>query len=142
MSSSLLFRKAFCSWLCPVGTLSEFLGKLGKQISKKNLKVPKPLVYILQSIKYILLVLIIKVIIFDMPTTSTIDFLNSPYNKVADIKMMLFFLNISDLAIKVLLILTLLSLLFQNFWCRFLCPYGALIGLGSLFQITKIKRKW
>ena len=28
---SLLLKKAFCSWLCPVGTLSESLWMLGKQ---------------------------------------------------------------------------------------------------------------
>lgn len=28
---SLLLKKAFCSWLCPVGTLSELLGNLGKK---------------------------------------------------------------------------------------------------------------
>lgn len=68
------------------------------------------------------------------------DFLNSPYNKVADVKMMLFFLDLSAVAIKVLLVLTLLGIFIQNFWCRYLCPYGAMIGLGSLFRITKIKR--
>ena len=28
LAISFLFRKAFCSWLCPVGTVSEYLGKL------------------------------------------------------------------------------------------------------------------
>ncbi len=28
VAMSLLLKKAFCSWLCPVGTLSEYLGKL------------------------------------------------------------------------------------------------------------------
>ena len=30
MLMSLLLKKAFCSWLCPVGTFSEFLWKLGR----------------------------------------------------------------------------------------------------------------
>lgn len=28
---SLLLKKAFCSWLCPVGTLSELIGDLGNK---------------------------------------------------------------------------------------------------------------
>jgi polyferredoxin len=28
--SSLLLKKTFCSWLCPVGTISEYLWKLGR----------------------------------------------------------------------------------------------------------------
>jgi polyferredoxin len=54
--------------------------------------------------------------------------------------MMLFFLELGGFSLKVILVLFILSLLFKNFWCRFLCPYGALIGLGSLLGITKIKR--
>jgi polyferredoxin len=28
----------------------------------------------------------------------------------------------------------------QSFWCRYLCPYGALLGLSSLFSPTRIQR--
>ncbi|WP_017754207.1 4Fe-4S binding protein [Calidifontibacillus oryziterrae] len=138
--SSILFRKAFCGWLCPVGTMSEFLGKIGKNLFKKQFEPPKWLSVILSSLKYLLLIAFAKVIIFDMPIIASIDFINSPYNKIADIKMMLFFLEISAFSLKVIVILMLLSLFIKNFWCRFLCPYGALIGLGSLFQLSKIKR--
>ena len=31
LAISFLFRKAFCSWLCPVGTISEYLWKLGEE---------------------------------------------------------------------------------------------------------------
>jgi ferredoxin len=33
-----------------------------------------------------------------------------------------------------------LSLLFKNFWCRYLCPYGALVGLLSYLSPMKITR--
>lgn len=138
--SGVFFRKAFCSWLCPVGTASEFLGIFGQKIFKKKINPPKWLRVILYSLKYLLLFVFIKVVIFDMSIPDSADFLNSQYNKVADVKMMLFFLDLSAVAIKVLLILALLSLFIQNFWCRYLCPYGALIGIASLFRITKINR--
>src|SRR6185437_6911927 len=32
------------------------------------------------------------------------------------------------------------SMLIQNFWCRYLCPYGALMGLTSLLSPVKIRR--
>ena len=38
---STLLKKAFCSWLCPVGTLSENLWKLGRRLFKENLHLPK-----------------------------------------------------------------------------------------------------
>ena len=138
--SSFLFRKAFCGWLCPVGTVSEFLGMFGQKIMKKKINPPKWARWILYSIKYAILFIFLKAVIFDLSLPDSSDFLNSPYNKVADVKLMLFFLNLSAIGIKVLLVLALLGIFIQNFWCRYLCPYGALIGLGSLFRITKIKR--
>jgi polyferredoxin len=52
---SLLLRKAFCSWLCPVGTLSEMLWKLGRDVFRKNWKLPRWLDIPLRSLKYVLL---------------------------------------------------------------------------------------
>jgi len=31
---SLMLKKSFCSWLCPVGTLSEYLGRIGHRLFK------------------------------------------------------------------------------------------------------------
>ena len=36
--------------------------------------------------------------------------------------------------------LVVLSVLVQNFWCRFLCPYGALMGIVSAISLAKIRR--
>jgi len=33
---SILFGPVFCSWLCPLGSLQEWLGKLGSRIFKKR----------------------------------------------------------------------------------------------------------
>jgi hypothetical protein len=38
---SLLLKKAFCVWLCPVGTLSEVLWKLGRRVFGRNLRLPR-----------------------------------------------------------------------------------------------------
>src|ERR1700757_3120922 len=36
LTMSVLLKKAFCSWLCPVGTLSENLHKLGRKFFGRN----------------------------------------------------------------------------------------------------------
>jgi ferredoxin len=36
--------------------------------------------------------------------------------------------------------LVIASVLVQNFWCRYLCPYGALLGLTSLLSPLRIRR--
>ena len=137
---SLVFGKAFCSWLCPVGFLSELIGDFGKKIFKKDLKLPKFLDYPLRSLKYLLLGFLVYSVFFLMSVTAVQAFLDSPYNLVSDIKMYYFFADISRTALLILAALFLLSIPIRNFWCRFLCPYGALLGITSLLSPNKIKR--
>lgn len=140
VASGFLFRKSFCGWMCPVGTLSEWVGKLGNKVLKKQVEPPKWLIWLLTPLKYVLLLFFAKMVIFNMPVNAAKEFLNSPYNKISDVKMLLFFLEIGTFALTVIFILFILSLFIKNFWCRFLCPYGALIGIGGLFGITRITR--
>ena len=143
---SLVFGKSFCSWLCPVGYISELIGDFGekllKKIFKKNIKtkLPKWLDYPLRSIKYLLLAFLFFSVFFLMTTVAVKAFLDSPYNQVADLKMYYFFADLSQIALIILSVLFILSIFIRNFWCRFLCPYGALLGLISFLSPHKIKR--
>lgn len=137
---SLVFGKSFCSWLCPVGFLSELIGDFGKKIFKKNVKLPKVLDYPLRSLKYLMLGFLFYSVFFLMSTTALQAFLDSSYNLVADIKMYYFFADISRFSLIVIGILFLLSIVLRGFWCRYLCPYGALLGFASLLSPNKIKR--
>ncbi|WP_277058815.1 4Fe-4S binding protein [Trichlorobacter lovleyi] len=137
---SLLAKKSFCSWICPVGTLSEALYKLGARLLGRNFKVWRPLDLLLQGIKYLLLFFFIKIILLDMPAFAVAAFLDTPYWAVSDAKMLRFFTQISATTVTVLTVLTLLSLIYRNVWCRYLCPYGALLGILSLLSPFKIRR--
>ena len=136
---SLLLKKAFGSWLCPVGTLSEYLWKIGRRIFGRNLTPPRWLDATLRSLKYVLLAFFIGVIAW-MSADALAGFMMTPYGLIADVKMLDFFRTLTVTGIIVLGILAGLSLLIQNFWCRYLCPYGALMGLVSLLSPTKIRR--
>ncbi len=137
---SLLFGKSFCSWLCPVGFLSEVLGDLGQKLFGRTLHVPRWLDWPLRSLKYLLLGFFVYSIFFLMNEFALRQFLDSPYNLVADVKMYYFFAEISRTALIVIGALLLLSVVIRNFWCRYLCPYGALLGITSLLSPFKIKR--
>ncbi len=139
MLMSLLLKKAFCSWLCPVGTLSEHLWKLGKRVFGRNLHTPKWLDLPLRGLKYLLLGFFVF-LIGSMSAEAIHDFMSTPYGLVADVKMLNFFRDIGQTAAIVIGLLVLLSMLIQNFWCRYLCPYGALLGIASLLSPVKIRR--
>lgn len=137
---SLLFGKAFCSWLCPVGLISETLGDLGEKLLGRRLKMPAWLDWPLRMLKYLLLAFFVYSIFFLMGELALRRFLDTPYNLMADVKMYAFFADISRLSLIVIAALMLLSIPIRNFWCRYLCPYGALLGLVGLISPNKIKR--
>lgn len=134
-----LLRKSFCSWLCPVGTLSEYLWKLGRRTFRRNFSLPRWADIPLRGLKYLLLSFFVYVIA-KMDAEAIAGFLASPYGVIADVKMLNFFRFMGETAAIVVLLLVVLSVFVQNFWCRYLCPYGALMGLTSLFSPAKIRR--
>ncbi len=137
---SLVFGKAFCSWLCPVGFLSELIGDFGEKIFKGKIKIPKWLDYPLRSLKYLMLGFLFYAVFALMDIIAVRAFLESSYNQVADLKMYYFFADISRTSLIILASLFILSIIIRNFWCRYLCPYGALLGLVSFLSPNKIKR--
>lgn len=144
LSISFVFGKSFCSWVCPIGFISESLGDFGEKIQKKlfkkRIQMPKFLDYPLRSLKYLLLGFFVNAIFISMTAAALKYFLDSPYNIISDVKMYYFFANISQFSLIVIAVIMLLSVVFRNFWCRYLCPYGALLGIFSLLSPLKIKR--
>lgn len=138
--TALFLKRGFCSWVCPFGLLNDYLSKIHIWIFDKPKRVWTWLDYPLRSLKYLLLIFFAWAIWVQMDVPSIKAFLYSPYNKVADIKMLKFFVDATPLTIKVLNGLVLLSVLFRNFWCRYLCPYGALLGALSWLSPWKIRR--
>ena len=140
LAASLIFRKAFCGWLCPVGTVSESLWRLGRKIFKGNFRLPRWFDIPLRGIKYLLLGLFLYVVAV-MAVPAIREFLESPYGMVDDVKMLNLFRNLSMAGAGILLLLAAGSLIVQNFWCRYFCPYGALMGLASLASPFRIRRE-
>lgn len=137
---SLFLKRAFCSWICPVSTITELLWKAGHRIFGRNFKVWLWLDWLLRPVKYLALLFFVFSILLLMAPDSVASFINSDYNKVADIKMLDFFLHLSGTPLVVISGLLVLSLFLRNPFCRFLCPYGALLGVLSRFSPVKVER--
>jgi len=138
--TALLLKRGFCSWVCPVFPLSEGLWRLGRRIFGRTFAPPFWLDLPLRALKYLLLGFFAWQILWMMPLPGLRAFLAAPYHKIADIRLLQFFLHPSTLFLVILGGLAILCLFVQMAWCRYLCPYGALLGLLSLFSLSKIGR--
>jgi polyferredoxin len=137
---SLLLRRSFCSWICPVAVISESAWKGGFRLMRRNLRLPVWLDFILRGIKYLLLVLFVYFIAIAMSLDDLFIFIQSDYHKIADVRLLNFFLHISPLVMGIMLVLVALSVVLQNPFCRYLCPYGALLGLVATLSPLRVTR--
>ena len=136
---SLIARKAFCSWLCPIGTVSEWLWEGGREMVGRNFQAPRWLDLPLRSLKYLLLGFF-GYAVAAMTAPELHGFITSPYGLVADVKMLNFFRRIGTTGAVVIAGLVVGSVFVKNLWCRYLCPYGALVGLVSRFSPARVRR--
>jgi polyferredoxin len=139
-SVSLLLKRGFCSWVCPFGLFSDCLERVHRRLFGRRLSLPRVVDYPLRSLKYLLLLFFLWAIFVRMDVGQLARFIDSPYHRVADVKMLKFFTEPSHTTIVVLAVLTGLSFVIPFFWCRYLCPYGALLGALSVFSPFKVRR--
>lgn len=132
---SILFGPVFCGWVCPLGTIQEWVGKAGKKVFKKryNTFVPKTIDRYLRYLRYGVLLWVVFV-------TARSGYLMfeqvDPYNALFT-----FWSNEVEIPALVILSITLiLSLFVERPWCKYACPYGALLGLTNKFRLFKLKR--
>ena len=132
---AILFGPVFCGWVCPLGTVQEWVAKWGKKLFKRryNHFVPTKLDKVLRYARYLVLAWVVYV----TATSSALIFADyDPY-------FALFNFWSSEVAIGGLVILGLtlvLSLFVERPWCKYACPYGAVLGITNLFRVFKIKR--
>jgi polyferredoxin len=132
---AILFGPVFCGWVCPLGSIQEWFGGLGRKIFKRryNKFVPAKLDKILRYTRY----LVLAWVLYMTAVTGTLIFSDyDPY-------FALFNFWTSEVAVWGLVILGLtlgLSLLVERPWCKYACPYGAVLGLSNLFRAFKLRR--
>ena len=114
LGTAVLLRKSFCSWICPVGLLSELLARLGRKLFGRNFRVYRWIDIPLRSLKYLILAFF-AYHIFTMGAIPLRVFLESSYNRVADVKMGLFFLRLGGVGLGVMVGLTIASIFVQGF---------------------------
>jgi polyferredoxin len=137
---TLLVGRVWCGWFCPLGAILELFGRRGRKIPWQRLR----------ELKYVILFTILVMAAFGSlaflyfePITILVRGLTAGLKPVleyfqADKKKEFAWPGIAWWAIATpFVIVLLLNLVERRFWCRYLCPLGALIGLGSKFSWVK-----
>jgi len=133
---AVLFGPVICGWICPFGSLQEWLGSLGRKLLKKkyNNMLPKKLDAALRYLRYAVLIWVSYMTIMS----------GKLFFQDYDPYWVLFNFWTGEIAVAgtiVLLATILLSLAVERPFCKYACPYGAFQGIFNLFRIFGIKRK-
>jgi polyferredoxin len=134
---AILFGPVFCGWVCPLGTVQEWFAALGRKLFGKkryNHFIPARIDRVLRYLRY----LVLAWVVYMTATSGTLVFANiDPYYA-------LFNFWTSEVAVGGLIVLgvTLLASLFvERPWCKYACPYGAVLGLFNLVRVFGIRRQ-
>ena len=132
---TLIFGPVFCGWICPFGTVQEYIGKIGRKLfpQRYNRFLIPQVDRWLRYIRYFVLLLVIIITAREL----TLVFLNiDPYfalfNFWSD--------EVTLSALMMLGVMLALSLFVERPWCKYLCPLGALLGIFNLFRIIPLRR--
>lgn len=127
--TTLIWGRVFCSSLCPFGALQDFLTR----IVPKRWQRPMPQTIHDKAIylKYAFLAVIMLMAIF-YGGVSVFQYFE-PFGT-------LFFYSTSIVLWSILALILIASAVVKRFYCRYLCPLGAALGVLSLVSLSRIKR--
>lgn len=127
--TTLIWGRVFCSTLCPFGAVQDLLSKFVPRRWQKTM--PARIHLKALYLKYLFLALIVVMAIVQGGVSIFQYF--EPFGT-------LFFYSTSVVLWTILLLILLASAVVKRFYCRYVCPLGAALGVLSLFSLSRIKR--
>ncbi|TLM98374.1 MAG: 4Fe-4S binding protein [Actinobacteria bacterium] len=138
LALSLFFKRGFCGWICPVGTIWEAFAALGRRLmGGRNIRVPRWLDLIGRGFRYLLAAMFMFALL-TVPLQAAVEFRSLPYMYVADLKIL--HLMADPIWLVVAALAAALSVLFGPVWCRYLCPLGGLYSAVGVASPCTIER--
>jgi len=154
---TIIFGRFFCSFVCPFGSIHHFVGYLGSRKKTAAQKIKQNSYRKAQVIKYVILIIFLSMAAFPTLAGSLQTGLLDPIPLVTR-SFNLVLLPIADSSLNlvsveqrfyegawiifiIFLSAVLLNLVIPRFYCRFICPLGALFGIISRFAVWRIGKK-
>lgn len=131
----------FCGFLCSFGAMGDLLWFIGRKLKIPRIKISEKNDRIFKMLKYILLVSIVVCIwtlgLFTVNSTSNPWTIFGMY---ASVKGWPAIQNLFSIGGLLLLMILIGSLFIERFFCRYLCPLGAIFTLISRNRLFHIKK--
>jgi Fe-S-cluster-containing hydrogenase component 2 len=135
---AILFRKSFCGLICPFGAIQEFFGVIGQKIFKRRLSMPSHIDKPLRYLKYIILVV---TVFWGWKTAGLWMAPFDPWAAYGHLSEGLERVWEEFAGGLIILVITILgSSLYDRFFCKYLCPLGALYGIVGKISPFKVVR--
>lgn len=134
---TVLFGRFFCGWMCAFGTFNDFIHIISKNVFKIDIKVDEKVDAALKYVKYVILIIIIAIA---WTMGSNIFQGTSPWDAFAQITNFPQVLYDYAFGVAILLLIAIGAMFIERFFCRYLCPLGAVFAIISKLSLFKIKK--
>ena len=133
---AVVYRRSFCGTICPLGTLQGIFGWAGHRLFRRRLQVPRRIDALARYLKYAVLA------VFAVWTWLAAELVLRAYDPWAAYAHLTSAEIFTTFIVGfVVLVVSLVgSLLYERFFCKYLCPAGALLGLFSRLSVLRISR--
>ncbi len=138
LAGVLLAGNAFCGWICPFGALQDALHWLARRLHVPSLTIGRRTDRVLRSGRFVVL----GVVVYASAATARLWFADyDPYATAFGLKWLLApDLSVMWPALAILAVIVVGSMLVERFWCRYLCPAGAVFAVLGHLSVLRIKR--
>lgn len=135
---AIIFRRSFCGLICPFGTIQEFFAKIGRLIFKKNYKININIDNYLRYFKYVILIL---TVFYAWYTAGLWMAPYDPWSVYAHLSEGFTAIwTESPIGFIILIITVIGSIIYDRFFCKYLCPMGAFYGILGKISPFKVFR--
>ena len=135
-----VWGRIFCGYLCSFGALQELFFGIFRRMFHRKIVLPKRIDHVLQYLKYLVFVFIVVGLwIMNLPMDASL----SPwgiFGMLVSKNLSLMAAAVHTLGFALLVVLLTGSLFLERFFCRYLCPLGALFTIISGKKCFKIRR--